>query len=124
VTISGQNVETGLLKVGSFVGDHTKTSIGILFNTGSVAGPFGQLVASGSLLPRSLPAFCQFSNGLMLERTDLAEMFGTARRMMARRGVTWTETHADFFLELYERTSGERRQLLRDTEQRQRRRVV
>jgi UDP-N-acetylglucosamine diphosphorylase/glucosamine-1-phosphate N-acetyltransferase len=118
VTIAGQKVETGLLKVGSFVGDHTKTSISTLFNTGSVAGPFGQLVTAGSLLPRSLPAFCQFRQGRVLERTDLAEMFATAERMMARRGVAWTSAHADFFLELYERTSGERRQLVRDTEQR------
>ena len=51
-------------------------------------------------------------------------MFATAQRMMARRGVSWTDAHADFFLELYERTSGERRQLLRDSEQRRLRRVV
>jgi UDP-N-acetylglucosamine diphosphorylase/glucosamine-1-phosphate N-acetyltransferase len=121
VTLAGQKVDTGLLKVGAYVGDHTKTSISCLFNTGSVAGPFGQLVTSGSLLPRSLPAFCQVSHGRVLERTDLAEMFATAGRMMARRGVAWTEAHTDFFLELYERTSGERRQLLRDSEQRLRR---
>ena len=63
VTVNGKKIETGLLKVGSFVGDHTKTSISTLFNTGSVAGPFGQLVTSGSLLPRSLPAFCQVHLG-------------------------------------------------------------
>jgi UDP-N-acetylglucosamine diphosphorylase/glucosamine-1-phosphate N-acetyltransferase len=124
VTVSGQKVETGLLKVGSFVGDHTKTSIDCLFNTGSVAGPFGHLVTTGTLLPRNLPAFCQVSQGRVLERTDLAEMFATAQRMMARRDVEWTEAHADFFLDLYERTSGERRQLLRDSEQRRVRRVV
>jgi UDP-N-acetylglucosamine diphosphorylase/glucosamine-1-phosphate N-acetyltransferase len=124
VTIAGQKVETGLLKVGSFVGDHTKTSIDCMLNTGSVMGPFGQLVTNGSFLPRNLPAFCQFIQGRVLERTDLAEMFATAQRMMARRDVAWTETHADFFLELYEHTSGERRQLLRDNEQRRVRRVV
>ena len=41
--------------------------------------------------------------------------------MMARRGVEWTEAHEDFYLDLYERTSGERRQLLRDSERRLRR---
>jgi UDP-N-acetylglucosamine diphosphorylase/glucosamine-1-phosphate N-acetyltransferase len=124
MTIAGQKIETGRLKVGSFIGDHTKTSISTLFNTGSVVGPFGQLVGSGGLLPRSLPAFCLVSQGRVLERTDVAEMFTTAQRMMARRGVSWTEAHEDFFLELYERTSGERRQLLRDSEQRRVRRVI
>jgi hypothetical protein len=32
--------------------------------------------------------------------------------------------HAEFFLDLYERTGGERRQLLRESEQRRLRRVV
>jgi UDP-N-acetylglucosamine diphosphorylase / glucose-1-phosphate thymidylyltransferase / UDP-N-acetylgalactosamine diphosphorylase / glucosamine-1-phosphate N-acetyltransferase / galactosamine-1-phosphate N-acetyltransferase len=120
----GHKVETGLLKVGSFIGDHTKTSLDTLFNTGSVAGPFGQLVGSGSLLPRALPSFCRYQHGRVQERTDLREMFATAAAVMARRGREWTAGHADFFLELYERTAGERRQALRDAEQRLLRRVV
>jgi UDP-N-acetylglucosamine diphosphorylase/glucosamine-1-phosphate N-acetyltransferase len=124
VILGGQKVETGRLKVGSFLGDHTKASIGCLFNTGSALGPFGMLVASGTLLPRYLPAFCQVSHGRVQERTDLRQMFGTAATALARRGRAWTEAHAEFFLGLYERTAGERRQLLRDNEQRRLRRVV
>ncbi len=121
LTISGQRVDTGLLKVGSFIGDHTKTSISCLFNTGSVAGPFGMLVASGTLLPRTLPAFCLYNEGRLRERTDLGAMFATAATMMARREITWAQEHADFYLDLYEITSGERTRLLRDNEQRLRR---
>jgi hypothetical protein len=83
-----------------------------------VVGPFAQLVTSGSLLPRALPAFCQVSNGSVQERTDLKQMFATAATAMGRRGQRWTEAHAEFFLGLYERTQGERRQFLRDSEQR------
>ena len=43
--------------------------------------------------------------------------------MMSRRGVRWDAEHAEFYLDLYERTEGERQRLLRDTE-RQFRRVV
>jgi UDP-N-acetylglucosamine diphosphorylase/glucosamine-1-phosphate N-acetyltransferase len=121
VTIAGQRVNAGLLKVGSFIGDHTKTSISCLFNTGSVAGPFGMLIDSGGLLPRNLPAFCLYSEGRLRERTDLGAMFATAATMMGRRNVTWAQEHADFYLDLYERTSGERTRLLRDNEQRLRR---
>jgi UDP-N-acetylglucosamine diphosphorylase/glucosamine-1-phosphate N-acetyltransferase len=124
VSAGGQRIETGRLKVGSFIGDHTKASIGCLFNAGSVIGPFGMLVASGALLPRSLPAFCQVSNGRIAERTDLKSMFATAGTVMARRGRPWTEAHAEFFLGLYERTAGERAKLLRESEQRRVRRVV
>jgi UDP-N-acetylglucosamine diphosphorylase/glucosamine-1-phosphate N-acetyltransferase len=121
VTIAGQKVETGLLKVGSFIGDHTKTSISCLLNTGTVAGPFGMVVASRGLLPRTLPAFCIYIEGRLRERTDLGAMFATAATMMGRRNVTWQQEHADFYLDLYERTSGERTRLLRDNEQRLRR---
>jgi UDP-N-acetylglucosamine diphosphorylase/glucosamine-1-phosphate N-acetyltransferase len=121
VTIAGQKVDTGLLKVGSFIGDHTKTSISCLLNTGSVVGPFGMLVNSGGLLPRTLPAFCLFSEGRLRERTDLGTMFTTAATMMARRDTAWLPGHADFYFDLYERTSGERTRLLRDSEQRSRR---
>jgi UDP-N-acetylglucosamine diphosphorylase/glucosamine-1-phosphate N-acetyltransferase len=123
VTISGERVQTGMLKVGSFIGDHTKTSIDTLFNTGSVCGPFAMLVTDGTLLPRTLPAFCLVSEGRMRARTDLGSMFATAQAMMARRGVRWTDEHADFYLDLYERTAGERERLLRDSE-RHLRRVV
>jgi hypothetical protein len=122
--VGGHKVETGLLKVGAFLGDHTKASLNTLFNTGSVAGPFCQLVSSGGLLPRVLPSFCRFQHGRVQERTDLREMFATAATMMARRDRAWTQGHADFFLDLYERTAGERRQVLREAEQRQLRRVV
>jgi len=118
MTVSGQKVETGRLKVGSFIGDHTKSSIGTLLNTGSVLGPFAMLVDAGGLLPRNVPAYSLVKGGVVTERTDLREMFATARTMMARRGAEWTDAHADFFLDLYERTSGERQRLVRDSERR------
>jgi UDP-N-acetylglucosamine diphosphorylase/glucosamine-1-phosphate N-acetyltransferase len=123
VAVGGQRVRTGLIKVGSFVGDHTKTSVNTLFNTGSVCGPFGMLVTDGALLPRGLPAFCQVNRGRVVERTDLGRMFAAAAAMMARRDVEWTEAHADFFLDLFERTSGERRRFLLERERQWRRAV-
>jgi UDP-N-acetylglucosamine diphosphorylase/glucosamine-1-phosphate N-acetyltransferase len=122
--LNGHKVDTGLLKVGAFVGDHTKTSIDTLFNTGSVCGPFGMLVASGTLLPRSIPAFSQVINNRIIERTDLGQMFRTAKTMMGRRNVAWTDAHEDFFLDLYERTANERRHAQGESERRFTRRVV
>jgi UDP-N-acetylglucosamine diphosphorylase/glucosamine-1-phosphate N-acetyltransferase len=115
---------TGLMKVGAFLGDHTKSSIGALLNTGTVVGPFAQLLASGSLLPRVLPAFSAYSHGQIEERTDVRPMFTTAATMMARRGREWTEDHADFFLDLYDRTAEERRRWVLATQQRRHRRVI
>ncbi len=40
VTVNGRRVGTGLTKVGCFLGDHTKTGLGTLLNTGTNAGAF------------------------------------------------------------------------------------
>jgi UDP-N-acetylglucosamine diphosphorylase/glucosamine-1-phosphate N-acetyltransferase len=124
VHIAGKKIDTGLIKIGSFVGDHTKTSVHTLLNTGTVVGPFSLLLTSGTLLPRALPPFSQYVHGRVQERNDLREMFDTAATVMARRGQEWSETHAEFFFALYEQTAGERRHMLRESEQRRLRRVV
>ena len=124
MTVGCRTVSTGLIKVGTFFGDHVKTSIGTLFNTGTTVGPFALLLTSGTLLPREIPAFSRFGHGRLNERTDLGQMFETAATVMGRRGREWTEAHADVYLDLYERTAAERRQSLREGEQRRLRRVV
>ncbi len=122
--LNGQRVDSGLMKVGSFVGDHTKTSLNALFNTGSLVGPFGLLLTSGTLLPRVLPPFCEVAHGRIQERSDLRDMFATAATVMARRGREWTAEHAELAFFLYEATAAQRRQALREGEQRRLRRVV
>jgi UDP-N-acetylglucosamine diphosphorylase/glucosamine-1-phosphate N-acetyltransferase len=124
MTVGNGTVNTGLIKVGTFFGDHVKTSIGTLLNTGSTVGPFALLLTSGTLLPRVIPAFCRFGHGRLNERTDLGQMFETAATVMGRRGREWTEASADVYLDLYERTAAERHQSLREGEQRRLRRVV
>ena len=122
--INGKQVHTGLIKIGSYIGDHTRTSLNVLFNTGSVVGPFGLLLTSGSLLPRVIPPFCRYGHGRVEERTDLGQMFATAATVTARRGVKWTETHSEFYFGLYERTAASRAAVLREAEQHRLRRVV
>lgn len=124
MTIDGKTIDTGLLKIGSFIGDHTKTSLNTLFNTGSLVGVFGQLLGSGEMLPRLIPSFCRYGRGKLTERNGLREMFETAQIMMARRNREWTDLHAELFFTLLEMTSVERRQLLTDGELGRRRRVV
>src|SRR5207244_12802615 len=58
VVVGGQRVETGRGKVGCFLGDHTKTGLGTLLNTGSSAGAFCNLLPCGGLLPKYVPSFC------------------------------------------------------------------
>ena len=124
MSINGKQVPSGLMKIGAYLGDHTRMSIGTLLNTGTVVGPFGLLLTSGNLLPRVIPAFCRYGHGQVQERTDLGQMFSTAATVLARRGQEWTETQADYFFGLYEATAPLRIRVLRDLEQSRLRRVV
>jgi UDP-N-acetylglucosamine diphosphorylase/glucosamine-1-phosphate N-acetyltransferase len=124
MSVEGKPVETGLLKMGSFIGDHTKTSLNTLFNTGSQVGVFGQLLGGGELLPRIVPSFCRYARGKLHERNALRELFSAAAIVMARRNREWTETHTELFFTLFEETAAERRHLLGESELGRRRRVV
>ncbi len=122
--INGRTIDTGLTKIGAYVGDHTRTSVATLLNTGTVIGPFGMLIASGSLLPRLVPAFSRYGFARIQERTDLGQMFTTAATAMARRGQEWTPAHSEFYLSLFDATAEARRHVIRENEQRRLRRDV
>ena len=122
VTVNGRAVDTGLTKVGCFLGDHTKTGLGTLLNTGTSAGAFCNLLPSGGLLPKSLPSFTSWWNGTLRENDDVPRLLKTAATAMARRGVTLTPAHAQLYRALWEQTALERRRALREVEQRRLRR--
>ena len=58
VTLDGRTqISTGSNKFGALIGDHAKTSIGVMLNTGTYVGAMTLLVASGKLLPKFIPSF-------------------------------------------------------------------
>jgi UDP-N-acetylglucosamine diphosphorylase/glucosamine-1-phosphate N-acetyltransferase len=124
VYVRGKKVDTGLIKVGAYLGDFTRTSIGALLNAGTVVGPFGQMLANGGLLPRSVPPFCQIEYGRLQARSDPRRMFEAAANAVGRRDKEWTETHGEFFFQLYVDTEPERFKAIRESEQRHMRRVI
>jgi UDP-N-acetylglucosamine diphosphorylase/glucosamine-1-phosphate N-acetyltransferase len=91
VYLKGKPADTGMMKVGSFIGDHTKTSIGTLLNTGSVVGIMCNLVAGQSVLPKYIPSFCWYLDSRISKGLGLAQSLETARAAMARRGVELTD---------------------------------
>jgi UDP-N-acetylglucosamine diphosphorylase/glucosamine-1-phosphate N-acetyltransferase len=118
VAVAGELVHTGLTKVGAFLGDHTKTGLNTLLNTGTVAGAFSHLLPAQTFLPRVIPSFCTFSQGRLQERADFGEMILTAARVMQRRGREWTRAHRDFFFTLYDQTTAYRRRVVQEGERR------
>jgi UDP-N-acetylglucosamine diphosphorylase/glucosamine-1-phosphate N-acetyltransferase len=115
VTVNGRLVRTGLTKVGCFLGDHTKTGLGALLNTGTNAGVFCNLLPGG-LLPRYVPSFSRWWNEKLTDGAELADLLRTAAEVMRRRHVAFTEAHEALYRTLFEQTAGERRRAIRDAE--------
>ena len=118
VTINGERISTGKSKVGAFIGDHTKTGLASLLNTGSTVGAFANVLPAGTLAPQVIPSFCQAQQGELRELWDLRKLFATAGRVMQRRGKHLTETQKDFYYALFEATADGRRKILHDGEMR------
>jgi UDP-N-acetylglucosamine diphosphorylase / glucose-1-phosphate thymidylyltransferase / UDP-N-acetylgalactosamine diphosphorylase / glucosamine-1-phosphate N-acetyltransferase / galactosamine-1-phosphate N-acetyltransferase len=124
VSVNGQRVATGLSKIGSYIGDHTKTGLAALFNTGSAIGAFASVLGNGTLLPQEIPSFCQVQQGHLKELWDLRKVFTAATRVMERRGKTLTETQKDFFYNLFEATAKARQQAIQPIEMKRLRRSM
>jgi UDP-N-acetylglucosamine diphosphorylase/glucosamine-1-phosphate N-acetyltransferase len=123
VTVNGERLSTGRNKVGSYIGDHVKTGLGALLNTGSTIGAFAHVLPAGTLLPQVIPSFCQVHLGEIQEFWDLRKTFGAAARVMQRRGKTLSDIHRDFYHDLFEATASSRHKTIRAGEMRRLRRA-
>jgi len=83
-------IDTGSTKVGSLIGDHTKTSIGTLLNTGSYLGAMALIMATGKPLPKYIPSFAWFVEGIVTKGFGKGSLYGTAKEVMSRRGCEWS----------------------------------
>jgi UDP-N-acetylglucosamine diphosphorylase/glucosamine-1-phosphate N-acetyltransferase len=122
VTVRGERVGTGRTKVGCFLGDHTKSGLGTLLNTGTSAGAFCNLLPVGGLLPRHVPSFADVWNGSLVENKDVDALLQTASVAMGRRGQNLTEAHREAYRALFEQTAAQRRAAIREAEARRLRR--
>lgn len=86
--IGGRTIDTGLTKAGCLLGDHVRTGIGTLLNTGSVIGA-GASVFGGGMPPGDVPPF-SWGGQAGLGEYDIGRFLDVAARVMARRGVALT----------------------------------
>lgn len=80
--------DTDRLKVGCFLGDHVKTAIGTLLNTGTVVGPGANLFGD-AMPPKYVAPFAWGGTGPA--RYELARFLDTAATAMARRGIVLSD---------------------------------
>lgn len=108
VPLAGEAIDTGSTKVGCFIGDHTKTAIGSLFNTGSSVGIMCLILPGGELLPKHVPSFSRVWHGELVEPWDLARSLDTAQATMFRRGMQLTPAKERLIRHHFGSTSEER----------------
>ncbi len=90
VSLNGNSIDTGLNKIGSFIGDHTKFGIGTLLNTGINIGVCCNVFGGGLITDKEIPSFKWGGNGSCIDyKFDKA--IETAEVVMKRRGIEISE---------------------------------
>ena len=106
-------VSTGSTKVGALIGDHTKTSIGTLLNTGAYLGAMTIIATNGKLLPKFIPSFGWYIEGAVTKGFGKQKLYSTAKTAMSRRKCAWTEADQSLWDAIYEMTAPERDEAIR-----------
>lgn len=84
-----KQIDTGLQFCGLIMGDHSKSGINTMFNTGTVVG-VGSNIYGGGFPPTHIPNFSWGgSDGLVPYHLD--KLFETAERVFERRGLKFDE---------------------------------
>lgn len=106
-TLDGEK-DTGMLKVGCFLGDHVKTGIGTVLNTGTVIGA-GSNVFGGLMPPTVVPPF-SWGAGSDLRDHRLEKFMETTHDVMARRNQGLTPGVTRILRTAWKETAGRRAQ--------------
>ena len=109
VRVGPKNIDTGRQKVGAFIADMAKTSVGTLLYTGKSVGVASHL---HGLVAEDVPSFTIYARSLGVEpvELELESAFKTLERMMARRGVSPTNAMKRLLERVFRITERERLQ--------------
>jgi UDP-N-acetylglucosamine diphosphorylase/glucosamine-1-phosphate N-acetyltransferase len=107
--ISGKMIDTGRQFVGLTMGDHSKSGINVMFDTGTVVGVSCNIYGAG-LPPKFVPSFSWGESGAF-EPYDLEKSIITARKVMQRRNVELSPAYERLMVHLYAATEHERTSL-------------
>lgn len=108
VPLRGDPIPTGQAKVGCFIGDHTRTGMGSMLNTGTAIGVMCNVLPAGILLPKHIPSFTAVLYGRVAPGFALGHLFDTARTVMDRRGKVFSDEEQQLYQGLHDQTRLER----------------
>lgn len=96
-------VQTGLQFCGLIMGDHSKSAINTMFNTGTVVGVSANIFGAG--FPRNfIPSF-SWGGPQGMQEYQFKQAVDTAKLVFARRGMEFDEIEQEIFAAIFEETS-------------------
>jgi UDP-N-acetylglucosamine diphosphorylase/glucosamine-1-phosphate N-acetyltransferase len=107
VYVDGEMVDSGSLFVGLTMGDHSKSGINAMFNTGAVVGVMSNVFGTG-YPEKFIPSFT-WGGIEKMEAYSLEKGLEVARRVMARRKLALSAAQEKMLRHVFEITAGERR---------------
>jgi UDP-N-acetylglucosamine diphosphorylase/glucosamine-1-phosphate N-acetyltransferase len=106
VVIDGETVDSGSMFMGLVMGDHSKSSINSMFNTGTVVGVSSNVFGTG-FPPKSIPSFA-WGGAEGMSTYDLDRALEVARRVMGRRKVALSGAEENVLRSVFAQTESER----------------
>ena len=105
VYIPEKRVNTNIVKVGCFIGDFVKTSIGTLINTGGSIGIGSMVIHSGMITPSHIPPFTWFIKNEIIDPGNFEAFLKSCETITSRRGITFSENYKNLLTNLYNLTN-------------------
>jgi len=106
MVIDGATVDTGSMFMGLVMGDHSKSSINSMFNTGTVVGVSSNVFGSG-FPPKYVPSFA-WGGAEGMKTYDPEKALDVARRVMGRRKMLLSAAEEKLLRTVFEMTKKER----------------
>lgn len=106
VKINNEPIDTGLQFVGLIMGDHSKTGINTMLNTGTVTGFCSNIFGTG-FPSKFIPSF-SWGGGDSFVQYDINKAIETIKIVFNRRNITLTSTDEIMIRKIFELTAHER----------------
>ena len=106
VQVNGRHIDTGRQFVGLIMGDHSKTAINTMFNTGTVVG-FSCNVYGEGFPPKYISSF-GWGGSSSVKEYKLAKAVETAKAVFKRRDKVFSEEEENIFSTIFNLTKEDR----------------
>jgi len=100
-------IDTGLQFFGLIMGDHSKTSINTMFNTGTIIGSCVNIFGSG--FPRNFVPSFSWGGSSGYSSYQLEKFYDVAKKVMLRRNITFSSIDKEIYKNIFDITLFQRK---------------